>query len=511
MVNLEAKIASIKDTLQVNYVKPEQSTVDQYREFLASNPTALDYLHITRGLNSETLSNFKIGYDPVRNAITIPIYKRGELINIRYRHLDPSAPAKYTQEKGCEVWIYNEDGIQKGQTKGGVLIVEGEFDCMSAWQAGFKNVISPASGKDSYGVWLELIDTIPKVYIAYDNDKPGKTAALKLAERIGTDKSFEVLYPEGIKDANDYFKVYNADNYKDLIRSARPFYKYTYAGVKDIIDSIREKTEVTLQSKYLPFLEMEEDWLIVYSGMSNVGKTSGSLNVVNEFVSKGIPCLVLPIERGIRTVGKRFLQVRYNKTQPELSSFDDSDWEKIIPEVLELPLFFSMPSPDQVIETVVKAKRLFNTKVVVIDHLDLLVRKSDAKNINTETSTVIQKFKQVAQEHGIIFIVIHHIKKQESLGAIPKKPRIEDLKGSSSVYQDPEAVVMLSEPEKGQIEVSILKNKGGMGSKIYDFNSATGRIGNELGTQQPTEQKSLKPPTQQDLLKAKAKKEFDEF
>lgn len=505
-MSLEAKIASIKDSLNATYVKPDPATVAKYRSNLNDYPTALDYLHIGRGFNSETIDNFKLGYDPERDAITIPVYKRGELINIRYRYLNPTG-AKYSQEKGCEVWIYNEDGIQKGQSKGGVLIVEGEFDCMSAWQAGFKNVISPASGKDSYGVWIELIDTIPKVYIAYDNDKPGKSAALNLAERIGTDKSFEVLYPEGIKDANDYFKIYNSDNYKDLIRSARPFYKYKYQGVKDVIDSIREKTENILQSKFLPFLEMEEDWLIVYSGMSNIGKTSGSLNVVNEMVSRGIPCLVLPIERGVRTVGKRFLQVRYNKTQGELSSFDDSDWNKIIPDILELPLFFSVPSPDQVIETVIKAKRLFNTKVVVVDHLDLMVRKSDAKNINTETSTVIQKFKQVAQEHGIIFIVIHHIKKQESLGAVPKKPRIEDLKGSSSVYQDPEAVVMLSEPEKGQIEVSILKNKGAMGSKIFEFNTATGVIGRDISLPPAPP----KPLSQNELFKVKAKKDFDEF
>lgn len=515
MVNLEAKIASIKDTLQASYVKPNPNLVDKYREHLSNSPTALDYLHIGRGFNSETLDNFKIGYDPVRNAITIPVYKRGELINIRYRHLDPNATAKYTQEKGCEVWIYNEDGIEKGKAKGGVLVTEGEFDCMSAWQAGFKNVISPASGKDSYGVWLELLDTIPKVYIAYDNDKPGKSAGRDLADRVGTDKTFEVVYPEGIKDANDYFKGNDAEAFKVLIRNARAYYKYKYQGVKDVIDSIREKTENILQSKFLPFLEIEEDWLIVYSGMSNVGKTSGSLNVVNELVSKEIPCLVLPIERGIRTVGKRFLQVRYNKTQAELSSFDDSDWEKLIPDVLELPLFFSMPNPDQVIETVVKAKRLFNTKVVVIDHLDLLVRKSDAKNINTETSTVIQKFKQVAQEHGIIFIVIHHIKKQDGLGAVPKKPRIEDLKGSSSVYQDPEAVVMLSEPEKGYIEVSILKNKGAMGSKVFNFNVATGKIGEEVTFSSSINAVIPLPPkkelTELEKSKIQAKLDYDNF
>ena len=479
-MSLENKIISIRESLKQNYVKPDPILVNKYRECLATSNIALDYLHIGRGFTTETIENFKLGYDEVRDAITIPVYKRGELINIRYRHLNEKAPAKYTQEKGCEVWLYNEDGIAKGQTKGGILVVEGEFDCMSAWQAGFKNVISPASGKDSYGVWLELLDTIPKVYVSYDNDKPGKSTSIELANRIGTEKSFEVLYPEGIKDANDYFKAHNAEEYKELIRQARPYYKYKYQGIKDVIDSIREKKENIITLKCIPFVEFEEDWLSVMSGVSNIGKTSVAMNIADELVSRGIPCLVLPIERGIRTVGKRYLQVRYNKTQEELVSFDNADWDKIIPDILSLPLYFSMPTTQEVSETVIKAKRLFNTKVVIVDHLDLLVRKSDSKNINVETSTTIQNFKQLGQEHGIIFIIIHHIKKQENLGAIPKKPRIEDLKGSSSVYQDPEVVIMLSEPNKGQLEVNILKNKGTMGSKTFEFNLATGKIGSEV-------------------------------
>lgn len=470
----------MRDTLQASYVKPLQSTVDGYISSLAGSSFALDYLHINRGLTATTIENFRLGYDLARNAITIPIYKRGELINIRYRHLDENAKAKYTQEKGCEVWLFNEDGISVGQKKGGLLIVEGEFDCMSSWQAGLKNVISPASGKDSYGVWLELLDTLPKVYVCYDNDKPGKGAALSLAERIGTEKSFEVLYPLGIKDANDYFKIHTEDEFKELIRQARPFYKYKYVGVKDVIDSIREKKDNILKLSCIPFIEWEEDWLGVMSGVNNIGKTSVSMNIANELVGMGIPTLVLPIERGIRTVGKRFLQVRYNKTKDELDNMSDDDWNKVIPDILDLPLFFSMPSREDVGETIIKAKRLFNTKFVIIDHLDLLVRKSDPKNINQETASTIQNFKQIAQEHGIIFLLVHHIKKQEGVGTVPKKPKIEDLKGSSATYQDPEAVIMLSEPERGQLEVDVLKNKGTMGSRVYEFNMATGKIGKDI-------------------------------
>ena len=101
---------------------------------------------------------------------------------------------------------------------------------------------------------------------------------------------------------------------------------------------------------------------------------------------------------------------------------------------------------------------------MIVDHLDYLVRKS-SENHNIETANTLQEFKALAQEHNIIFIIIHHIKKQDGSGAIPKKPKMEDLKGSSSVYQDPEAVIMLSSPEDNKLEVDIVKNKGQMGSK----------------------------------------------
>ena len=480
MTDIEAKIQSIKETIGGTYVKPSPDLVNKYVMDLSSHPAALDYLQITRGLNTETIEFFKLGYCIEKNAITIPVYKRGELVNFRYRYLDEKAKQKYTSERGCEVWLFNEDGIERGKAKGGVLIVEGEFDCMACWQAGFKNVVSPASGKDSYGVWIELLDTIPKVFISYDNDKPGKTAAINLAERIGTDKSFEVLYPVGTKDANDYFKVYTADQYKELIRAAKPFYKYQYQGVSDVIKSLREKVDNFITIDCIPFIEWEDGYVGVMSGVTNIGKTSVAMNIANELIGKDIPTLVLPIERGIKDVGKRFLQVRYSKNKDELRETSDAEWEKIIPDVSNIPLYFSVPKIDEVDETIRKAKRLFGVKFIIVDHLDLFVRKADPKSYNVELAKTIQSFKQLAQELDVIFIVVHHIRKQEGVGSVPKKPSLNDLKGSGSVKDDPECVIMLSEPEKGQLEVDILKNKGVMGSKIFFFNLGTGRIGDSI-------------------------------
>lgn len=492
MSSITDKITSLQNQVGASYRKPDPERLKKFQADLLLSTVAQDYLIVERNLTMDTVKNFGLGYDIEKNAIAIPVFKRGELINIRYRFLAPEG-SKYTQESGCEVWIYNEDGIQQGMKMGGILIVEGEFDLMSAWQAGFKNVISPASGKDSYGIWLEMIDNIPKVYISYDNDKPGKDTSLKMAERIGAEKCFEVLYPEGIKDANDYFKKFAREDYRELIKHARPYYSYQFKGLQDVIEDLRFNKQEVIISQFLPDVKMGQDWLTVVSGKSNVGKTSFVMNLAMDLTEKDIPVLVLPFERGNQVVGTRFLQVKYNYGEGDFESVEEEKWEKITKECVGLPLYFSMPSKSETIDIIKKSKRIFNTRVVIIDHLDYMIRSS--QNKEAEIGNTLQELKRIAEEFKIAIIIVTHIRKIEQMGSTQKrKPGIEDLKGSSSLYQDPECVIMLTSPEAGQIEVDVVKNKGKMSTKTYDFNQETGRVGIEVVTD-----------------KMKADKDFEDF
>ncbi len=130
MNDLLNKIQSLRQQVGGDYIKPDPIRVATFCIDLKSTPHAMDYLQVSRGINLETIEHFKLGYDKTKDAISIPIYKRGELINIKYRLLAEDAKIKYVQEKGAEVWLFNEDGIDKGQAKGGVLIVEGEKTVM---------------------------------------------------------------------------------------------------------------------------------------------------------------------------------------------------------------------------------------------------------------------------------------------------------------------------------------------------------------------------------------------
>lgn len=474
---LSERIQSIREQVGAEYRKPPKESLELYCGALQDNERALHYLQAERGLTMETIKHFRLGYDSHRDAISIPIFRRGELVNIKYRLLDPEAKTRYTSESGAETWIFNEEGIDKGIQKKGVLIVEGEFDCMTVWQNGMDNVVSPASGKDSYGVWIEYIDNIKRVYIAYDNDKGGKETSIKLADRLGTEKCLEVTYPDGFKDANEYFKSHNKDDFKELIRKARPFYSHQFKGIGDVVRNLREAKHDILQLEHLPKVKIEKDWMVMVSGQSNIGKTSYVMNLVSELTDKGIPTLVFPFERGIETVGKRFLQVKFDKTIDDFTMQSDEEWNAMIDKCVDLPAYFAMPRKEDIVETVIKSKRIFNTKVVVIDHLDYIIRHVSG-NKEAEIGNTLQDLKRVGEENGIVFIIVSHIRKVEQPGGwkTKKKPGMEDLKGSSSLYQDPEVVVMLSSEEEGVLDVHVLKNKGEMANVSYNFSVSTGKI-----------------------------------
>jgi archaellum biogenesis ATPase FlaH len=476
MGSLKDKVATLGETAGGMYRKPEIALLERYIADLAENNTALDYLHVSRNLTDDTIKHFKLGYDKDRDAIAIPIFKRGELINIKYRLINPIDRPKYTQEKDCEVWIYNEEGIQYGMKKGHMMIVEGEFDLMSCWQAGMRSIVSPASGKDSYGLWLELVDNIPKIYISYDNDKPGREAAIKLAERIGVEKCQEIIYPdETIKDANDYFKKYTFDDHKELVKGARPFYNYQFTDMLGVINDLRFNKKETIKLEFIPGVKLGQDWLMVVSGKSNVGKTSYVMNLAEELVKNDIPTLVLPFERGTQVVGTRFLQVKYNYSEGDFENLENDEWEKISKECLHTPLYFSMPTKAEVFEIIKKSKRIFNTRVVIIDHLDYMIRSTQHKE--QEIGTTLQELKRLAEENKILMIIVTHIRKIESAGSSQKKkPNVEDLKGSSSLYQDPECVVMLTKDDDGHLVVDVVKNKGKMMHAEYNFNADSGKL-----------------------------------
>lgn len=468
-MDLKDKIQSLQQTLKVEYKRPDYKKFERMESSVRGSP-AWDYLTKERGFNEETIANFRLGYDSKRNAVAIPHFKEGELINIKYRFLEPK-DTRYTSEFGAEPWVYNDNGFVVGKDKGAVAIAEGEFDCMALWQMGFKNVVSPGSGANSYGNWIEIVDTIKQVWIAYDNDEPGQAAAKELAKRIGVEKCRNVLYTE-IKDANEFMLKHTPSDLRELFGKATPFIKNEFNSLPDIINDMVSNPRPFFQTYLFPEVKIYPDNLTVLSGVTNSGKTDVSLNVCIDLARQGIPVLILPLERGPHNVGRRLIQVAMGKSEDEIEMMDKEAVISATKDIATLPIFFSMPIRERLGDTITRAKRIYGVQYVVIDMINQLVR--NLGNESVAISDTMRDLKKLTESLPIAMLVVAHIRK---LGQ-GEKISMDSLKGSNSLSTDPETVILLDRIEDGEpyLEVNVAKNKGKMRKKRFIPNLETGRV-----------------------------------
>lgn len=479
-MDLKNKIQSLQQTLNVAYTKPDPLKVETMMNKLRGSPDdniprndiAWDYLTIERGFTAETIEHFKLGYDEAKKAISIPHYKDGELINIKYRFLKPK-DIRYTSEPNAEQWLFHDEGLKVGLDKNAVIIAEGEFDCISLWQAGFKHVISPGSGANSYGQWIEELDKIKGVWIAYDNDEPGQLAAKELAGRIGIEKCRNVVYPDGYKDANEYTLNHTVDNLRALFMQAEPLYKSDFNNLPDIIRDMVEAPREYMSTRFFPQVRIHRDNMTVLTGVTNSGKSSLALNVAIDLASQGVPVLIIPMERGIYTVGRRLIQIAIGKTEEEIEFTPKDEIYKATETIAELPIYFSMPDKTKLIETITRAKRVFGVRYVVIDQIDQAVRNTSG-NKEVAISDAMRDLKQLTEHLPVALLVVAHIRKL----AHGEHISMDALKGSNSLSTDPETVVLLDKKED-HIKVEVAKNKGKMMFKLFEMDFDTGVIGDE--------------------------------
>lgn len=176
------------------------------------NVKALNYLH-RRGLKDKTIERFGLGYSPgfdydglwIPHGVTIPAVINGVLwyVKIRTNQTNP----KYTLVKGSKpAALYNGDDLLKTKS---CLIVEGEFNCMVAWQETqlIDDVVSIASmgaagNRPDLATWGPYFITKDLILALFDDDQAGDNGAVTLHQTLGDLVKFTALPPS--KDMNDY-------------------------------------------------------------------------------------------------------------------------------------------------------------------------------------------------------------------------------------------------------------------------------------------------------------------
>ena len=241
-----------------------------YEKQLPRSESAVAYI-TKRGLSKETLSAFRIGYSPeswdslyrylviegflpkdiekagliipregntsyydrFRNRLMIPIFDhKGKPIAFGARSLDGSEP-KYINSP--ESPLYNKGSVLYGldlskehiREQDSVLIMEGYMDVISAYSAGFRNVVA-SSGTALTAAHAKLLQRLTANFVlVFDSDAAGSQATERSISLLGD----IAIYPKiaelsGGKDPDEIIRKEGPERFASLLGSAVPWLKY---------------------------------------------------------------------------------------------------------------------------------------------------------------------------------------------------------------------------------------------------------------------------------------------
>jgi DNA primase len=175
-------------------------------------------------------------YSRFRNRVMFPICnEQGKVIAFTGRTLstDEKAGPKYMNSPETPIYsksrvLFNLDKAKEAIRKlDYAILVEGQMDCISVYNAGFHNVIA-SSGTAFTEVQAKLLGRFSKrVVVNFDPDTAGAAAAERsLALLISEDFQIQVLTLESGFDPDLYIRRKGRDAYQDALKRSQKYFDY---------------------------------------------------------------------------------------------------------------------------------------------------------------------------------------------------------------------------------------------------------------------------------------------
>mgnify|MGYP001105882839 CR=1 FL=1 len=424
------------------------------------------------------------------NTIQFNYFRNGELINVKYR----DGAKNFKLHKDSELIVYNYDNVKDEKE---IIIVEGEMDALSLYEAGHHNVMSVPNGASGGSINLEYIDNsfelfVDKTFIiATDTDLPGVKLRNELAARLGIENCKRVDFKE-CKDANEYLMKYGAPVLYECFNNAKDFPIDGIFNSQDIREELYELYEngmpPAMTVGYLDFdkkISFDYGRLYTFTGIPGHGKS--------EFVDQ--LCVLLNIKHNLKVgyfspentpiqfheskiiekiVGKTFSRKFMNKAElEEAIDYTRDNFYHILPE------------EDLTIDNILsKARHLVKSKgikVLVIDPYNTINHNRGSDNEHEYVSKFMSKLQLFARMNQIMIFLVAHPRKIEKRGdGTYNVPTLYDISGSSHFFNKTDfGITVYRNFTDNSVEVHIQKVKfkhmGEVGMCEFSWKYTNGR------------------------------------
>ena len=390
-------------------------------------------------------------------CIQFPYIKNGEVVNIKFR----DAEKNFRQVGGAEKTFYKYDDFAPI-----TIITEGEPDALALEVAGFRNAVSVPDGAPPEGArvldnkftYLDdpIIDTVERFILAVDNDGPGKVLEEELARRLGRDRCWRVVWPEGCKDANECLVKHGIAVLKNCIDLAQPI---PVDGVFNLLDFSSELDDIfehglpkgvstgwpNVDELYTP---IEGQWTLV-TGIPGMGKSEWldalavNLAVNHQWVFGVCSPENQPVSFHASKLISKFLNKPLDKRYVTKEEYaDGKEWANamfkfILPESRSL---------DEVLDKTKALVRRHGLRGLIIDPYNELLHsngRADGRNETEYISEFLSKLRWFCRDQLIHIWLVAHPKMLRKEGATYPVPTGYDVAGSAHFYNKSDNIVVI--------------------------------------------------------------------
>ncbi len=262
------------------------------------------------------------GYDRFRGRIMFTLKDhRGNIVGFSGRLLDPAAKeAKYINTS--ETLVYSKSHVLFGldvtkeaiQKSGEAILMEGEFDVISSFQAGIGNSVAIKGSALTEGHVHLLRRFAERLIFALDSDVAGDAAArrgIEIADRAGLDIRVVTL-PSG-KDPDEAARE-NPVGLKKALKDAVPIYDYFISSVIKRYDPGDAYGKKKISEELLPILSKIENPIVQGH---YVKKLAGTLDVSEDAITDGMQKIVRDTRIGRKSERDTVPDEKFSRTREE--------------------------------------------------------------------------------------------------------------------------------------------------------------------------------------------------
>lgn len=423
-------------------------------------------------------------------TIQFNYWRNSELINIKYRTGDK----QFKMFKDGELIFYNIDSIKNSKI---AIITEGEIDCLSLIEAGYKEVISVPNGA---GASMEFMENcieefigIEKIILSSDQDEAGTKLRDELARRLGIERCYKVDFEE-CKDANEYLCKHGAENLRIVIENCEAFPVegvFSTADIRDELESLYfnglpggEKIGIAEFDKLITW---QTGRLYTVTGIPSHGKSEFVDYIVTRLnLFKGWkPAYFSPENHPIELHASKIIE-KISGKQCCNEKLSKNEFDECV-SYMDNNFFFILPENDFTIDTILtKAGALVARKginILVIDPYNKIEHKVPAGMSETSyISSFLDKLSNFANRKNIMVILVAHPKKMQKNSGTGKfeTPTLYDINGSANFYNKTDfGITVYRDFAEDEVTVCVQKVKfkhmGEVGDCAFKYNINNGR------------------------------------